>query len=243
MVRTLIVLGTVSLLGLSGCAKTKVATVQEYEGKERLPKPTRILVHDFAVSPHEVSVNSAIGARIERIVTNTSTDEEKLKEGRAVAQLLSLELVQQLELLGFPAERSTVVEPPANRTLVIEGQFMTIDEGNRIQRMVIGFGLGGTEVRTQVQASLGTPSGRLLLEEFVTDAESSKKPGMGPMAGVGGLVTGVASAAVVSGGVGAVTEMDQTVEGDARRTAHEIVKKLVPLFVKEGWIPADYLGR
>jgi hypothetical protein len=224
------------MMSFVGCAKTKIDTLQEYRGDKLLPKPNRIVVYDFAVSPHDVSVNSALGARLANLVTGTSTTEEQLKVGRATAKLLSDELVKQFEMLGFTSVRASIVESPPERTLAIEGQFVSIDEGNRLRRMVIGFGVGGTEVRTQAQASLGTSSGRLLLDEFVTSANSSKKPGMGPMAGVGGAVIGIGSAAVVSGGVGAVTELDQTVDGDARRTAHEIVKKLSVFFLRQGWI-------
>lgn len=157
-----------------------------------------------------------------------------------MTHLLSLELVQQLESFGFAVQRATTVESPADQTLAIEGQLVEIDEGNRLRRMVIGFGLGGTEVRTQVHTSLGTPFDRLLFEEFITGARSSKKPGMGPMVGVVGAITGVALAAAVSGG-GAVTKLDQVVEGDTHRTAHEIVKKLSALFTKQGWIPNKHI--
>jgi len=66
--------------------------------------------------------------------------------------------------------------------------------------MVIGFGVGGTDLRTKVQVYQGTEAAPLLLQEFEAKAESSKKPGMGPMVGVGAAATSAASAAAVSGG-------------------------------------------
>lgn len=240
-VHAITTLAAVAIVAAAGCAKTTVGMIQEYNGKRPLPRPERVFVHDFSVLPEDVSVNSAIGARALHLITGDSTTEEQTVVGRTVARALSEELVLKLQRLGFPATRIVSAQLPPDRTLMIEGQFVTVDEGNRLRRIMIGFGAGGTEVRTQVQASLGTASGRLLLEEFVTDAESSKKPGMGPTVGVGGLVTGVAAAAVVSGGVGAATEMDQTAEGDARRTADEIAKTLSALFVRLGWIPKEYL--
>jgi hypothetical protein len=195
-------------IALSGCAKATSHDIQQYDGKERFAWPDRILVYDFAISPHDVSVNSAVGARIANLVTHTSMSEEQVKAGKAIAFVLAEEIVNELRRLQLSAERASTVTPPPDKILAIEGQFVSIDEGNRLQRMVIGFGVGGTEVRTQVQVVLGTPKGPLLLEEFVTDAESSKKPGMGPMAGVGGAVAGVGTAAVLSTGVGTVTELD-----------------------------------
>lgn len=44
-------LGAAAFLSMLGCAKTTTDTIQEYERTERLPKPTQILIHDFAVSP------------------------------------------------------------------------------------------------------------------------------------------------------------------------------------------------
>jgi len=231
------------LLGLTACTKTSSHEIRMYDGKERFPRPDRILVYDFAVSHRDVAINSAIGARITNLVTNTSTTDEQKKVGKAVAFVLAEEIVKELRAMQLSAERATTAPPPPDKLLAIEGQFISIDEGNRLRRMVIGFGVGGTEVRTQVQAVLGTPNGPIIMEEFVTDAESSKKPGMGPMAGIGGAVATVDGAAVMSGAVGSVTELDQTVEGDAKRTAKEIVKKLSLLFAKEGWITPEQLAR
>ncbi|WP_447973699.1 DUF4410 domain-containing protein [Nitrospira sp. Kam-Ns4a] len=93
--------------------------------------------------------------------------------------------MKELQALGFPAERTTATAPEGDGVLSITGAFLSIDEGNRARRLVIGFGAGGTAVKTRVVATLGTRSGPLLLQQFETVAESSKRPGMGPMAGMG----------------------------------------------------------
>jgi len=59
------------------------------------------------------------------------------------------------------------------------------------------------------------------------------------MVGVGAAATSAASAAAVSSGVGVATEFDQTVEGDAKRTAKEVAKPLSQFFAGQGWIPAE----
>ena len=230
--------GLVTGTTLIGCAKTKSDVVQGYHGQERLPRPERILVYDFAVSPHDVSVNSAIGARIANFVTGTSLSEEQRKIGRAVANVLAEELVNQFEQRGFTAQRATKAEPPPTRTLAIEGQFVTIDEGNRLRRMVIGFGVGGTKCVHRCKPLSARPPAVCCWRNSSQMPKVRKNPGMGPMVGVGGAVSSVGTAAVLSTGVGAVTELDQTVEGDARRTAQEIAKQLSVFFAKEGWITA-----
>jgi hypothetical protein len=46
----------------------------------------------------------------------------------------------------------------------------------------------------------------------------------------------VATSAAVSSGVGLATAHSQTVEGDARNTADEIVRMLKKFFAEQGWI-------
>ncbi len=231
--------GWIAVLLAAGCATTKVETLKEYSGKDPLPRPTRVLVHDFAVSPDELSLNSGPLAKLARAVAGTPQQEEQLKVGRAVARALSEALMKELEELGFSAERATATGPDGDGILSIEGVFLSIDEGNRARRLVIGFGAGGTSVKTRVIATLGTRSGPLLLQQFETVAESSKKPGMGPMAGVGGAVTGAATGVAVSGAAGAASELNQDVKGNAARTAKEVAKALSRFFAHQGWIPKD----
>jgi len=113
---------------------------------------------------------------------------------------------------------------------------MSVDEGNRMRRMVVGLGAGASEVRTLVQVYETTNEGRRLVEDFYTTVKSSRKPGMGPMVGVGAAAGRAVTSAVVSGGVGLATEHSQTVEGDAAHTAEEIAKVLKKFFAEQGWI-------
>src|SRR2546427_10908978 len=203
------VLTWLTLVVLAGCAPTLVDTIQEYSGKSPLPMPDRVLVYDFAVSANDIKLNSAIGARLANLVAGAKENEEQVKVGRAVAKAFSETLVKELNQLGLPAEQASSGTMPTERTVIIHGQFLTIDEGNRLRRMVIGFGVGGTDLRTRVQVYQGMEAAPLLLQEFEAKAESSKKPGMGPMVGVGAAATSAASAAAVSGGFGGGGEIQQ----------------------------------
>src|SRR5256886_12500951 len=127
-------------------------------------------------------------------------------------------LVKELNQLGLRAKQASSGTMPTERTVIIHGQFLTIDEGNRLRRMVIGFGVGGTDLRTKVQVYQGTEAAPLLLQEFEAKAESSKKPGMGPMVGAGAAATSAASAAAVSGGGGIATRIDQNRESECQGT-------------------------
>ena len=87
-----------------------------------------------------------------------------------------------------------------------------------------------------VQVFENTSDGRRLVEDFYTTVKSSRKPGFGPMAGAGAVAGTAATSGGVAGGVGLVTAHSQTVEGDAKNTADEIVKVLKKFFAEQGWI-------
>lgn len=203
-----------------------------------LAKPDRILIYDFAVSADEVTLDRAVGAQLLQHLQGTSQTEAQLKVGREAARALSAELVKAIQKLGLPAEQAAAAPILTGNTLAIEGQFVSIDQGNRLRRMVIGLGAGATEVTTQVQVYSVTPAPRRLLQEFETTAQSSRKPGMAETMGVGAAVKG-AQAVAIGAGVGVASEYGATVESDASRTAKAIAKELAKFFASEGWIAAD----
>lgn len=232
-------LGVIAVAGLAlvgpvSCARTSVQDVQVQA--TGLPRPQLIIVHDFGVSANAVALDTAIGARLLEAVKGNPEAEEQLKVGQEVAKVLTENLVKEIGKLGIPAVAAANAMPVAGPSLQIEGQFVTVDQGNRLRRAVIGFGAGASEVRTLVQVFETTNEGRRLVEDFYTTVKSSRKPGLGPMAGVGAAAGRAATSAAVSGGIGIATAHSQTVEGDAKNTADEIVKVLKKFFVEQGWI-------
>jgi hypothetical protein len=73
----------------------------------------------------------------------------------------------------------------------IERQFATIDEGNAAMRMIIGFGAGGTEIKTLVQAYASESTGKRLLAEADVSSESSSAPGLAATLPVGSAISGI----------------------------------------------------
>ena len=222
-----------ALAGLAGCARTSVE-----QGNVKalgLPRPQLIIVHDFGVSASAVALDTAIGSRLLEAVKGNPEADEQLKIGQEVAKVVTENLVKEISKLGIPAVEAAKATPVAGPSLSIEGQFVTVDQGNRLRRAVVGFGAGASEVRTMVQVFETMNDGRRLVEDFYTTVKSSRKPGFGPMAGAGAAVGGATSVAV-SAGVGLATAHSQTVEGDAKNTADEIVKVLKKFFAEQGWI-------
>ncbi len=223
---------------LTGCASTDVTSEKEYEGF--LPKPGEVLVYNFAVSPDEVELNSGLGADIEGLVSSskTSRTDQELAIGRQVADALANHLVTEIQALGLPARRATGPPPAAGNPLLIKGQFVSIDEGNQTERVVIGFGLGRTDVRTLTQVLERRNGTNVLVNQFGINARSGDKPGAAETMGAGAIAGHLVASAVVSTGVAVGSEaFSANVDADADRTAKKIAAQLKDLFLTEGWIP------
>src|SRR6185295_16747022 len=132
----------------------------------------------------------------------------------------------------LPARRWRGPAPVGEGIYTIEGQFVTIDEGNAAMRMIVGFGAGGTEIKTLVQAYAIEPAGKRLLAEATLDAESSSAPGLAATLPVGAAISGPATAAAIQTGVGLVREMNADVREGAEETAKAIVELMEPRLEK-----------
>ncbi len=232
---TLLVSACVAVLLLAGCAPTKSAGVTtQLLG---LPRPDRIVVYPFAITPQEVQLDRGVGSRLATLVRETPPTAEQEAIGQRVAEALATRLLQELWDVGYVAQQGPTAGPLPGRTLSIRGQFLAIDEGNRTRRVVIGLGAGHSIVRTAVQLGYtvgATPEQRVMT--FETEARSGYKPGMAATMGVGGATGRVAESAVLSAGLTGVSETwGATVDADARRTAKEIVQQLKNCWTVQGW--------
>jgi len=222
-----------ALFVLAAC--TTVQIESKYEGAP-LPRPNRVLVYDLAVTPEEVRLDTGLSALAVEAMKGESRTEQEIQAGHEVAAALSKELVEKIKAMGLDAERgvsSMVLQP---NDLVIQGQFLSVDEGNRTERVVIGLGAGRTDVRADVQMRQNAQ----MLEVLDSNAESARSPGMAETMGVGALGGHLLMSTVVSAAVQTGSEsFGSNVEADASRTAKSIAKDLKPFFVSQSWIPAD----
>lgn len=226
-------------LGSLGCASTDVQMESEYGGQ--LPRPDRILITQFATSPDEVKLDWSPTVSGVWKLEGLSTTEEEQKIAHAVAEALAKKLVEKVQKLGLPAELATGPVPDVSgssgSTIAIVGQFLTINEGNRAERVAIGLGAGRSDVRTAVQVSELFPDGQRLVDRFDIVAKSGRKPGAVETLGVGAAAGNLAvSAAVTAGGTVASEAFGDDVDADAERTAAKIEGALKELFVRQGWI-------
>lgn len=199
-----------------------------------------IVVRDFAVTADEVKLDRGVSARVQEAMSGSSVTAQESEIGHKVAGAISETLVQEIGALGLPVMRASDATHAASRnTLIVDGQLLSIDEGNRTRRNVIGLGAGRSKVEAEVQVSyVGTGADATRIETLTADAESGRKPGGAETMGAGGIVGRLAESAGLTAGASAASEtLSANVDADGRRMGKAIAQKLADLFAREGWIP------
>jgi uncharacterized protein DUF4410 len=221
---------------LTACGSTEEKVTKSCAANTPLPYPSQILVYDFAISPSEVSPDSAANAQLRGAGDDPQRNAQREYLERQIAAIVSEDIANNLRKLGLPATRWLGAPPAGTDIYAIEGQFLTIDEGSATARMIIGFGAGATEVKTLVQAYYISGGRKSVLGEAEVSAESSKKPGLAAMVPIGAAATSLATAAAIQTGIGVVTEINTDVRKAAEDTAEAIVDALKPRMEEEKWI-------
>jgi hypothetical protein len=230
-----------SLLALMVLAACTSSRSQDLTGGMALTQPALVVIQDFAVSPQEVQLDAGLLARHEetRMAANgVPRTAQELAIGHEVANALADKLVAQVADLGLVAQRGREVPPNSGVGLLISGQLVSIDQGNRTERVAIGLGAGRSDVRVRAQVyEVTRPGDRRLIQEIEVDAKSGLKPGMAETMGAGALGGHLLVATAAGAGLSVVSEtMSDTVVADADRAAAGIGKQLARLFGQQGWL-------
>ncbi len=223
------------LLLLAGCASSDVTMRRSNVGEEQIPRPNRIIVHNFAATPDDIPEESAIADLYAR--RETPQTEEEIELGRKLGAQVADRLVREILNMGLPAEPAGMGPQPKQGNVVLHGEFISIDEGSRAERMLVGFGVGASELKTLVEGFQVTATGLRPLGSAEFRSAGGKMPGiMVPLAA--GIVTGrPGTTAAVAGGVNILQELGpESMRAAANRTAKDIAKILRDAFQKQGWI-------
>ena len=227
------------LLGLAvlaGCASSEITQSQRYADQERIPRPGRIIVYDIRATPADIPATAAITGSYSR--RNSPQTAQEIQLGRGLGAQVAQNLVRQILDMRMPAQRAGNGPAPQIGDILITGQFISINEGDRAKRVIIGFGRGSSELKTHVEGYLVTRRGNRLLGSRQIDTAGAKKPGL-LLPGIVTAVTANPASLVVSSVLnirGERKKGSETLEGAAKRTADEIAKELRIVFRKQGWI-------
>lgn len=223
---------------LAACAPTKLSVTPEQGSLEQLPAPSRILVYTFAVSPDEVQLTKGIEPEIAQAMSGTPRTEQEIKLGRAVAQTIADEIVSQIQQMGLAASRAAGTPPAYGNNALIEGQLLSIDEGNQTERVVIGLGFGRSNVAANVQVSSKNEGSTTPIESMMVNAESGDMPGAAETMGVGGITGHLTlSAATTTVGQFANYGLSASASAEAKRLGDKVATELKAVFQQQGWLP------
>jgi hypothetical protein len=222
------------ILWAAGCASTKT-TENEVFIRERLPRPSHIWVYDFAATAADVPPDSTLAREFS--VEAMPQTAKQIALGRRLGAEIAADLVQRMQKMGLPARHATADETIDVNDLVIRGYLVCVRKGNAAERVVIGFGVGGSRLCTIVEGFQMTAHGLRELTFDSVRAGSGKTPGAGAST-AGLLATGSPIGLIAGSGFRVYEEASghSTVEGRVRATAKEIAADFKKLFQEQGWI-------
>jgi hypothetical protein len=227
----------VVLLALAGCANGHVtATQTPITGP--LPAPSRVMVTDFALQPEEIRLDQGVSAQLIRAANGQPTSETQMQVARVTQAALAETLVDRLMSYGLPATRlATGVVPPAGAMLV-QGQIVSVDEGNRTRRTLIGLGAGKSRINADAQIYYVTnPTQPLFLQSFTGEADSGRAPGAAETMGAGAAAGRIVTATAVTAGTHTFAEARRTTdEANADKLADALARQIGGYAVNQGWI-------
>jgi hypothetical protein len=229
---------------LTGCASgiTNVANASPYTAAITAApqvRPDTIYVYTFASNASEVKLdNGGVAHKLMTRFTGDTSAAQQSADATAASEEVADEIVHKLQSMGLRAIRTDALPPAGQNALMVQGNFDTIDAGNRRRRTLIGLGAGKSDVGSTVQI-LYKPAGgaATVLQSFDANADSGKMPGVVETAGVGAAAGHLATSAAVGGGMHAMGESKHdTVSQDAKRLGDSIAKQIAQLGVTQGWL-------
>ena len=172
---------------LVGCASVKITDRRELRMIPNAP-PKIIYVADYSLDaesmnsergllpiaplfPSETEETSTVFPRLFGVPVDRSVRARELEE------LMATSLVEDLHNLGMTAYRLRAGDKPPAEGWLVRGDFVHIDEGDRLRRALVGFGSGRTDLEVVTSLS-DLDQGKLQpFCEFSSKTRSHRRPG------------------------------------------------------------------
>ncbi len=203
-------------------------------------RPSKLVVYEFAVSPPEMIQNQRIvdGAYQFNTWNLEQQERSRLATEREAAGDLTDDLIKKLTDLSFNAMKLPRGTAPPNDALVIDGQLLNVDEGDIVSRLLIGFGLGASQLDGRVkvyQMVLGAPTALL---DFKVHTDSGKMPSDVVTTGLGAAISGGTTlvSAATSGGLTSIDLYRSTIRSLTSLMANRIVGYFSQYAATRGWV-------
>lgn len=225
------------VLALAACTKSHVQSDASYGGSA-LARPDHVLVSYFSISPDQVKLDQGVAARLRRATSDQPLSTQELQAAQAAQTELAEKLVEYLRRYGLPASLATSRSPPGS-SLLVEGQIVGIDQGNRTRRTLIGLGAGKSTVSADAQLFYAAgPVQPRFLTAFEGQADSGHMPGAAETMGAGAVGEHLATSAALTGATHGAGEMRRASDSaEANNLADGLAKQIGMFAASQGWIP------
>jgi Domain of unknown function (DUF4410) len=211
-------------------AKVKVTTLQGYKGSP-LPKPDKILIYDL-VPDTDIQVDKSQRLRPRHLIAGDENPDAIAKKSQ---RTFSEELTKQLAKAGIPVQHVTADTAPSDSSLMVQGTFVALREGDKTERVTVGMGLGSAQVQTKIDVRLKTSAEAVLVAQFQTETTATKNVGAAAPAAAGLNPAAVATKSVV-------TDRRKTLNRDVSKTADASAKEITKVMADQGWIKLNDKG-
>jgi hypothetical protein len=234
-------LGLTLISALAACSHAHVQTEESYLGPA-LPRPNHIFVAYFSITPEQVRLDQGIGARVMRVASDQPLSAQEMRAAQDTQAALAEHIVERLRKYGLPAEIAASTVAGGN-DLLVQGQIVSIDQGNRTRRILIGLGAGKSSIGadTQIYRLTETAPPRFMMA-FSGEADSGRMPGAAETMGAGAAAQRIGTSAVLTGATHAGAETRRATDtAEAGNLANEIASRVGQFAVAQGWIPQTAL--
>jgi hypothetical protein len=223
---------------LLGCVGVNSAADREIAA-ETMPRPSVILVSDFAVTPEEMSQARFASGRLVQDTTKTPTEQAV---GHRFARAFTAGLTEEIRKMGLPAEPAGTPLAPGATVLSIEGQFVSIASDNPTAPGIIGFAADWANVVADIQIYSTSKAGDRLSEDLEFDlADANQPPEHMPAAVLARLRREADDTGYAGGRLTPAIEAE--LDTVATATASAAAQELRTFFAGQGWIgPAQTKG-
>jgi hypothetical protein len=211
---------------------TEVTVVENYKGSASLLRPTQAIVYDFDVPSDVITLDRSAAqylrdhGLIAHIKGDVGRNSTRDSVAAAVKAEFSKTLVKELNKAAIATSVSAPGKDAPVNALIVHGRFTMVKLGNKTQRMMIGFGLGASDVKAHVAISQATQHGRVVLATFNLHFSSNKMPG---------ALVSTPSGMGVSVATSVATDHGETVEKDTTHMAKAVAKQIEDIMRTQKW--------
>ncbi len=228
-------------LAVAGCANTGVQGTQASAGGP-LWRPHRVLVDDLVLAPDVEVVDRDFAARLESKFGTMTGDVVKAITARRVNDEIVAGIIVMVGAAGLNTRPGSGGEPTPKNTeaVVITGRLHGVDESDRHQRNLVGFG-GGGEVAADITLTGVSAGAKKQLLTFTAQAQSGRQSGAA-MTELGGPALNAAIATMLGAKSAPDVKLSPGVEAQARGLARAIADKIIAYARQQGWVTAADLA-